>query len=80
MFQYLKNEISSNGVVFLQETLSCEKDKKSVITILKEHCSFRTEQQNLVELPQDTQEQNHLYQRKENGQKWSHFTSRRYNR
>ena len=50
IFQYLKNKVDSNGVLFLQETQSCEKDEKSGITILKEHCSFGMEQQILAEL------------------------------
>ena len=28
MFEYLKNKADSNGVVFLQETHSCEKEEK----------------------------------------------------
>ena len=50
IFEYLKNKVDSNGVLFLQETHSCEKDKKSGITILQKHCSFRMKQQILAEL------------------------------
>ena len=47
IFEYLKNKVDSNGVVFLQETHSCEKDKKkSGMVNLKEHYSFRMEQKN----------------------------------
>ena len=30
IFEYLKNKADSNGVVFLQETHSCEKEGKKV--------------------------------------------------
>ena len=50
LFEYLKNKVDSNGVLFLQETHSSEKDEKSGIMILQKHCSFRMEQQILVEL------------------------------
>ena len=30
IFEFLKNKVDSNGMLFLQETKSCEKDKKNV--------------------------------------------------
>ena len=40
---YLKNKVDFNGVLFLQEMHSCEKDKSGMM-ILKKHYSFHMEQ------------------------------------
>ena len=51
IFEFLKNKVDSNGMLFLQETKSCEKDKKKRgMVIFNEYYSLRMEQENLVEL------------------------------
>ena len=81
IFEYLKNKVVSNGVVFLQETHSCEKDKKKWNGEFKGTLFFSNGTKKLLWSCYRIIRSKILYLRgKKNRQKWSHFISWRYNR
>ena len=73
IFEYLKKKVNSNGVLFLQETHSCEKDEKKWNdgnTILFAWNS------KLLRICYRILKSKFFYSRgKKNGQNWSPFTS-----
>ena len=72
VFEYLKNKVDSNGMLFFQETHSCEKDEKKWNDNLKEHYSYRMEKQTLAIGYSGAKS---FILKEKNGQKWSPFTS-----
>ena len=50
MFEYFRNVLSLNGIIFLQETHSSINDEKTGVTNLKGNCFFLMEKPILVAL------------------------------